>query len=68
MPRISDNADDDYDNVYAGDDANDIVVITMTRRQWWHIDDWRGEYPTRYPKRAAERTAAWAAIDNPTTP
>ena len=60
--RVNDNP---YDAVYDGDDADEVVVITMTRRQWWHIDDWRGEFEDRYPKRAAERRAAWEAVFNP---
>lgn len=54
----------DYDAVYSGDDADEVVVIYMTTRQWWHIDDWLAEHPDRYPKRAAERDAAWRAIEN----
>lgn len=53
----------DYDNVYEAPDADEVVTIRMTRRQWWHLDDWRAEHPDRYPKRAAEREAAWAAIE-----
>ena len=52
----------DFDAVYSHEDANEIVVIRMTKRQWWHLDDWRAQYPDRYPKRAAERAAAWQAI------
>ena len=51
-----------YDRVYDGDDADEIVVVRMTVRQWWHFDDWRAQHPDRYPKRAAERDAAWSAI------
>jgi hypothetical protein len=53
----------DYDAVYDGDDANEVVAIYMTKRQWWHLDDWRAEHADRYPKRAAERAAAWRAIE-----
>lgn len=53
----------DYDAVYDHPDADEIMVIRMTRRQWWHLDDWRGEHKDRYPKRAAERDAAWRAIE-----
>jgi hypothetical protein len=42
----------DYDAVYDGDDANEVVAIYMTKRQWWHLDDWR-----------AEHAAAWRAIE-----
>lgn len=54
----------EFDRVYDAPDAEEIVVIRMTRRQWHHLDDWRAEHPDRYPKRAAERTAAWEAIYN----
>lgn len=54
----------DYDAVYDDEDANEEVIIKMTRRQWWHLDDWRAEHPDRYPKRAAERDAAWKAIND----
>ena len=53
----------DYDAVYSGPDADEIVVIRMTRRQWVHLDDWRAEHADRYPKRAAERAAALEAIE-----
>jgi len=52
-----------YDRVYEGADAEELVVITMTRRQWFHIDDWRAEVPDRYPKRAEQRVGAWQAIE-----
>jgi len=52
-----------YDRVYEGADADEPVVIVMTRRQWFHLDDWRAEIPDRYPRRAAERTGAWRAIE-----
>ncbi len=55
----------DFDAVYSQPDADEIVIIRMTKRQWWHVDDWRGMHPDRYPKRAAEREAAWRAIHNP---
>jgi hypothetical protein len=51
-----------FDHVYSDHDADELVVIEMTRRQWWHLDDWRAEHADRYPKRAAERRAAWEAI------
>lgn len=53
----------DYDAVYSEPDADEIVVIRMTTRQWWHLDDWRAKHPDRYPKRAAEHDAAWRAIE-----
>ena len=56
-------AQNEFDQVYSGDDADEVVVIRMTRRQWWHLDDWRAEHPDRYPKRHAEREAALKAID-----
>lgn len=56
-------ADSRYDTVYDGPDADDVVVIRMTRRQWWHLDDWRAEWPDRYPNRAREREAALRAIE-----
>lgn len=52
----------EFDNVYDQPDADEIVVIRMTRRQLWHLDDWRAEHPDRYPRRAAEREAAWKSI------
>lgn len=52
----------EFDAVYDYPDAEDMVVIRMTKRQWWHLDDWRAEHPDRYPKRAAESAAAWRAI------
>jgi hypothetical protein len=54
----------EFDRVYSGSDADEILVIRMTRRQWWHLDDWRAEHPDRYPNRAKERDAAWHAIEN----
>ena len=57
-------AETKFDSVYSGDDAEELVVIVMTRRQWWHIDDWRAEIADRYPNRAAERKGAWDAIDH----
>jgi hypothetical protein len=53
----------EFDIVYDGEDADEILVIRMTRRQWLHLDDWRAEHPDRYPKRYAERQAALEAID-----
>jgi hypothetical protein len=64
MSQSETSRDNPYDAVYAGDDADEIVVIRMTRRQWWHLDDWRAGHPDRYPKRAAERDAAWKAIND----
>lgn len=58
----------DFDHVYDQPDAGDLVAITMTRRQWWHIHDWRGEHPDRYPCRARERQAALVALDQPQVP
>ena len=46
--------------MYDEPDADQTVVIRMTRRQWWHLNDWRAEMPDRYPNRAAEHNAAWA--------
>jgi hypothetical protein len=56
-------SDSVYDSVYDEPDADEVVVIRMTRRQLWHLDDWRAEHPDRYPKRAAERESALRAID-----
>jgi hypothetical protein len=56
----------EFDTVYDAPDADEVVVIRMTRRQWWHLDDWRAEHPDRYPKRYAERQAALRAIDKAT--
>jgi hypothetical protein len=53
----------DFDAIYDEPDADEIVVIRMTRRQLWHLDDWRAGHADRYPKRAREREAAWAAIE-----
>jgi hypothetical protein len=55
-----------YDRVYDEPDADEVVVIEMTRRQWWHLDDWRAHHEDRYPRRAAECKAAWAAIAHAT--
>jgi hypothetical protein len=53
----------EWDGIYDAEDADEVVVIRMTRRQWWHLTDWRAEHPDRYPNRAAERLAAWKAVD-----
>jgi hypothetical protein len=53
-----------YDQTYAADDADELVVIVMTRREWFHVDDWRAEVPERYPRRSEARRAAWEAIEN----
>jgi hypothetical protein len=52
----------EFDTVYDSSDADEIIVIRMTRRQLWHLDDWRAEHQDRYPKRYAERQAALEAI------
>lgn len=52
-----------FDRVYDADDADEIVVVRMTRRQWWHLDDWRARHPDRYPNRHREYLAAWRAIE-----
>lgn len=56
-------ADDRYDKVYDEPDADQVLVIRMTRRQWAHLNDWRAEMPDRYPNRAREHAAAWDAIE-----
>jgi hypothetical protein len=61
---VAGDVTNEFDRVYDAPDADEIVVIRMTRRQWWHVDDWRGEHADRYPKRAAERRAAWRAIED----
>jgi hypothetical protein len=61
---MPDSGGNPYDTVYDFPDADEIVVIRMTRRQWWHLDDWRAEHEDRYPKRFAERNAALDAIAN----
>jgi len=63
---VSERGDNQFDRVYNEPDANELVVVVMTMRQWWHLDDWRAEVPDRYPNRAQEREAAWKALNNPT--
>ena len=60
------SVENEFDTVYDAPDADEVVVIRMTRRQWWHLDDWPAEHPDRYPKRYAERQAALKAIDEAT--
>lgn len=63
MPKTEQRNCDDL--VYDYPDADTIVTVRMTRRQWHHIDDPLAADPDRYPNRAAERAAAWKAIDTP---